>query len=283
VGADDRLGFTLFLAIALHTVILLGISFKQEDRPPPPHTMAITLARFDDKKAPDKADYLAQTNQQGSGTLKKKAEITSPEKAPYQNTEVKHIARPTLPSPPEKSTAARKNVITTVASSDIKVSDKLHKKNSAKTTPKRKPSLLERSLEIASLEAQYKEQVQEYAKRPRITRLTATSTMKTADAYYIRNWQQKIERVGNLNYPEQAREQKIYGHPRLLVALYPDGTVKEVKVLYSSGYKILDDAAVRIVRLASPFPPFTKSMRKDRDILEIIRTFSFQRKGLSSY
>jgi len=283
IGARDRLGFALFLAVAVHIVIILGMSFTSEDPRPRAHTMSITLARYADKEPPKKADYLAQSNQQGSGTLKKKSRITSPDKAPFQDIKTRKVRPPRKASSPEKVRIVPKNRLTSAGSSLYKVGDQIRKKKIIPLPKKKKISLLERSLEIASLQAQYSEQVREYAKKPRVERLTAASTMKTADAYYIRNWQEKVERVGNLNYPEQARQRDIYGHPRLLVALYPDGSVKEIKVLQSSGYKILDDAAVRIVRLAAPFAPFPESVRKNWDVLEIIRTFSFQHKGLLSY
>ncbi len=88
--------------------------------------------------------------------------------------------------------------------------------------------------------------------------------------------------VGNLNYPEEARRNRIYGSLRLMVSLLPDGHVKDISVLESSGHRVLDDAAIRIVRLAQPFAPFPKDMREEADILEIIRTWKFSR-TLSSF
>ena len=92
----------------------------------------------------------------------------------------------------------------------------------------------------------------------------------------------KVTRVGNINYPTEARRAGIYGTLRLLVAMRKDGTVKEITVLESSGSTILDDAAVRIVRMAAPFAPFPDELREQADELEIIRTWSFQQKGLTS-
>ena len=131
------------------------------------------------------------------------------------------------------------------------------------------------SSEIASLEAQLAEERQQYARRPRVLRLNAASTMQDKGAYYKDAWRRKVEKVGNLNYPAEARSNKIYGSLRLLVAINRDGTLREVSILESSGNTVLDNAALRIVRLSAPFTPFTGDLM-DVDVLEIIRTWRFE-------
>ncbi len=282
----DRLSFTVFVALALHAILVLGLSFDKEDPKPAPHTMAITLAQHDDVEKPEKADFLAQANQKGSGTELDAPELTALEKPEFKNPEPLPVEATVTPPPlPPADPLKDKTVVVTESSSSAQVTDvtpveKQEVPEEAPTPPRK--TIMERSLEIASLEARLAEQEQSYSNRPRITRLTSSSTMSVVDAFYIQNWQKKIERVGNLNYPEEARQRKIYGKPRLLIALWPNGTIKDIRVLESSGHKLLDDAAVRIVRLASPFLPFPQEVREERDILEIIRTFSFQPKGLSS-
>lgn len=145
-----------------------------------------------------------------------------------------------------------------------------------------KKSLMERSLEIASLEARFDQQRRAYARKPRIMRVTAASTLKSTNATYVRNWVDKVVRVGNINYPSEARRASIFGNARILVSLRKDGTVKELAILESSGSTVLDDAAIRIVRMAAPFAPFPDSLKKDADELEIIRTWVFGQQGLSS-
>jgi protein TonB len=132
------------------------------------------------------------------------------------------------------------------------------------------------SAEISSLEADLAKERQAYAKRPRIHRLTAASTMRDKGAWYKEEWRKKIERIGNLNYPDEARRQRIYGSLRLLVSINRDGSLYEVQVLESSGQPLLDQAAQRIVRLAAPFAPFSGDLA-DIDRLEIIRTWRFER------
>ena len=132
------------------------------------------------------------------------------------------------------------------------------------------------SSQIASLEAELANEQQLYAKRPRIHRLSAASTMRDKGAWYKDEWRKKVERIGNLNYPDEARRQQIYGSLRLMVSINRDGSLFEVLVLESSGQPLLDQAAQRIVRLAAPFAPFTGDLN-DIDRLEIIRTWRFAR------
>ena len=105
------------------------------------------------------------------------------------------------------------------------------------------------------------------------------STKEYKYAAYLDAWRRKVERIGNLNYPDQAKRSKLYGNLVLHVAVKADGSVEHVKVLHSSGHQILDDAAVRIVRLAAPYSPFPNEIRKETDILDITRTWQFLRSG----
>ena len=187
--------------------------------------------------------------------------------------------QPAAPKPQKRSEA--RHTVTTTGRRTQKAPAQQDKPQKAQQKQNHK-SLMQRSLEIASLEARLDAQQQAYAKRPRVMRVTAASTLKASDAWYVQSWIDKVTRIGNLNYPEAARKRGIHGTLRLMVAMYPNGTVKDIQVLDSSGYKVLDDAAIRIVRLAEPFAPFPPEMRKSKDVLEIIRTWSFEQRGLSS-
>ncbi|MFT7218793.1 MAG: protein TonB [Candidatus Azotimanducaceae bacterium] len=286
VTAGDRLSFTLFLAVALHAAVILGVNFTFITSKPSTHTMEVTLAQQRSKHTPDKADFLAQFSQVGSGALEEKALMTTLTEAKFQDTEVRETSDD-LPQQMAKQDAEKlQTVVTTTASSDKKV-----KLDQALTETVAEPrefesnkTLLTRALEIASLEARLDRQRQTYAKRPRIKRLTSLSTASSADAFYLNSWRRKIESVGNLNYPREARKSKLYGSLRLMVAVSPDGSLKEVEILESSGHKVLDDAAISIVRLAAPFAPFPDELRRTTDVLEIIRTWQFRKNSsLRSY
>ncbi|HEV7822168.1 MAG TPA: TonB family protein, partial [Burkholderiales bacterium] len=136
--------------------------------------------------------------------------------------------------------------------------------------------ILSKSLEIARLEAQISKDWDAYQKRPR-RRFLGARAQEFRFARYIEDWRLKIERVGTLNYPEAAKNQKIYGSLQLTVSIKPDGTVDNIEINRSSGQKILDDAARRIVQLAGPYAAFPSDIAQDTDILSITRTWTFTR------
>jgi len=135
-------------------------------------------------------------------------------------------------------------------------------------------TLLTNSFKIASLSAQIRRKLQAKAERPR-RKFISASTKEYKYASYMEAWRLKVERVGNLNYPEAARKRKLSGSLILDVALNDDGSINQITVRRSSGYKVLDDAAIRIVKLASPYSPFPDQIRKETDILHITRTWQF--------
>ena len=273
----DRLGFTLFLAALVHLALILGVDFSAIKPAEIRQTMDITLATFKSEKPPEKADFQAQADQQGSGTLDKKAVPTTTEVAPFQDSKINKVtpppaARRETPPAPEKS------VVTTQAPKPQKVETK---PKETKAQPKPQAAVpdfdsSQLSTQIASLEAELANEQQMYAKRPRIHRLNAASTSRDKGAWYKEDWRKKVERIGNLNYPEQARREKLYGALRMMVSINRDGSLHEVLVLESSGEPVLDQAAQRIVRLSAPFAPFTGDMA-EFDRLEIIRTWRFAR------
>ncbi|QXI38124.1 energy transducer TonB [Pseudomonas xantholysinigenes] len=273
----DRLGFTLFLAVLVHLALILGVGFSVVKPAEIRHTMDITLATFKSEKAPEKADFQAQDNQQGSGTLDKKAVPKTTEVAPFQDSKINKITPPPA-AKPATPPAPAKSVVATQAPKTQKVEPR---PKESKPQPKPEAKVPEfdssqLSSQIASLEAELSHEQQLYAKRPRIHRLNAASTMRDKGAWYKEEWRKKVERIGNLNYPEEARRQQMYGSLRMMVSINRDGSLYEVLVLESSGQPVLDQAAQRIVRLAAPFAPFTGDLA-EFDRLEIIRTWRFAR------
>lgn len=275
----DRISFSTFLAVVVHLFVLFAIGFALEDPGRNLPTLEITLSHFDSTKAPEEADYLARHNQQGSGTLDEKRELTTTELAPYEDIVVREVNQ----SLPQQTP--------TEVSQQAQISERDPNRAATQATvapvPEQTASPMEgptasESAEIASLEAKLDRQQQAYAKRPRVHRITSVATRKSADAQYQYSWQQKVELVGNENYPEEARNRNIEGDVRLMVALLPDGRVKHIEVLASSGNSLLDEAAVRSVKLAAPFDPFPPAIREKADILEIIRTWQFRRDHMTS-
>lgn len=283
VNDYDRFSFAVFVALLVHLLIIFGIGFSLPEKHNSATTLDITLAQSADSKAPEEADFLAQANQQGSGTLSERAEMTTTEIADYAAEDIRKTQRlQQTASAPKASDQNFQSITTLLSDFDIQ-SHKLEQELKALQLPEGDTkSLLERSLEIASLEAKLDYQRQTLTKAPRTRRLTATSTRQSSDALYMNQWLHKIERIGNLNYPNEAKRQNISGSLRLMVAVKADGTIHELKVMESSGHKVLDDAAKHIVRLSAPFAPFSEEMRKQADILEIIRTWQFKQTQFST-
>ncbi|MBK1850996.1 energy transducer TonB [Marinobacter sp. 1-4A] len=283
VSEFDRFSFTLFMALVVHAVVVLGITFAPESPRSSAQTMEITLSQFDDEQAPEKADFLAQTNQQGSGTEDEALEMTTPQPSEISQPEVAQV-QPEPKAQVEPVRRQERAVVQTESRSSRQVQqpEQFAEPEDEPLPVREKKSLMDRSLEIASLEARFDAQQQAYARKPRVMRVTAASTLKSTNAWYVQNWVSKVTRVGNINYPTEARRAGVYGTLRMLVSMQKDGSIKEVAILQSSGSTLLDDAAIRIVRMAAPFAPFPDDMKKDVDELEIIRTWSFQQRGLSS-
>ncbi len=277
----DRLSFTVFLAASLHAAIILGVGFAWHVEQARTPTIEVTLAQHDDRVAPDNADFVAQSNQLGSGDATEARETTTTETADFHTNTVRQtVSDPLIAQPVEAQTQA--TLTTSTASERRAPIESPQDGAEPRLTPAEQRRLLDLSQEIASLEARVDTETNTDARGPRVRRLTSVSARQTVDAYYLQSWRRKVETVGNLNYPEVARQQQLYGSLRLLVSITPDGALKDVQVLDSSGHKVLDDAAIRIVRLAAPFAPFPDEMRQTTDVLEIIRTWQFRKNHYTS-
>jgi protein TonB len=279
INAVDRLGLTLFIAVSMHAVGILGIGFtfeKPKKLPPADRTLEIVVVHNKSAlKKPDKADFLAQHSQEGGGTKEKPERPTTDSIQPMtkQANKPNRVNTPAMP-PTEPVASQKKKVVSTKAEAKRKTRD-LPKKPKRKIRKFNAAQLLaSTNQEISRLTAELDHKTKAYAKRPR-RKFVSASTREYKYANYLDAWRRKVERIGNINYPDEARRKKLYGNLVLLVALRADGTIYEIKVRRSSGHKILDDAAIRIVRLAAPYAPFPTEIRKETDILDITRTWQF--------
>lgn len=277
VRPADRLGFTIFLAAALHAALILGLGFTLSEPKQISKTLEITLSTFKSEDKPKEADFLAQDNQQGSGTLEHKASPKTTEQAPFQDTQVRKVTPASSPPPSNRSEAPKSAVATRAPQPDKTPVKPQENKPQPRAQPAPVYDSSQLSAEIASLEAELAQQVEQYAKRPRVSRQNSAATMRDISAWYRDEWRKKVERIGNLNYPDEARRQQIYGSLRMLVVIDRNGAVQELRVLESSGQAVLDEAAMRIVRLAAPFAPFSGELAQKFDQVEIIRTWRFER------
>ena len=282
VSSSDRLSFTVFLAIALHGLVIFGIAFELSLPDESAPSVTVTLATHESKQAPEEADFVAQSNQIGSGTLEEAKQITTDLLSPFSS---ERIEQTQLLNERQAATQiqASNDAITTLQADDIILSQKpgdIEAKENKKGQDSRDIQHL--TQEIASLNAKLDKQRQQYAKRPRERVLTSASTKTSRDAAYLNDWTRKVEVVGNENFPREAISQQITGELRLQTVVRWDGALIKAELLGSSGHKILDDAALQIIHRAAPFLPFPPDIRKDTDQLVIIRTWHFEINGLST-
>lgn len=280
---SDRLGLTAFASALIHLVIILGVSFTvpdSESQPEPMPTLEITLVNTRSDSEPEKADFLAQSNQDGGGDSDKPLIARSP-----LPIEPKPITSEKLPvariaaqqgrqvEPTTQLLTQKQEQALTVVMPDPQTPPK------RKEQPEQKQGLVQNlasQKERSRLSAEISQFWEEYQKRPRRKFLSAR-TKEYKYATYMEAWRIKVESVGNLNYPEQAKKLKLNGQLVLDVEIRANGSLHAISVIRPSGHKVLDDAAVRIVRLSAPFDPFPPAIRKDVDIIHITRTWQFVR------
>lgn len=279
VSAYDRLGLTLFLAVALHGIVILGVSFQQEDKAEltPPPSLEIILVQNQSSNTPEKADYLAQIAQSGGGESEQRDRPSSPFTSSEPVDSESIAPQPLKASMPELRQAEPLPVITQLYAEQKILKTQLQEKSESST--ELETEQFEYDLEIAKLTTELNLALEAYAKRPKKLVLTA-STLEYIPAHYMHEWVKKVERVGNLNLPDETRRNHLEGSLLLEVEIKWDGSVVETNIIRPSGHKILDDTALRIVELASPFPAFPQDLRKIADHLEIVRTWQFQKGGL---
>jgi len=276
VGVSDRLlAATLAASIVLHAVVLAlkfsPFDLSVFDRSGPPLEVALVNAKS--KTKPTKAEILAQHNLDGGG-----------------NTDANRRAKTPLPVLPKESNSTELAVATQkVETLEKETKELMTQLRSAAAVapivpnptdvpePPLLPSaseIMQRTLEAVRLEAQISKEMDAYAKRPK-RRFVGARAEEYRFARYVEDWRLKVERVGNLNYPENARTQKLYGSLLLTVGIRADGSVESIAVDRGSGQKMLDLAAQKIVEMASPYAPFPSDIKRDTDILYITRTWTF--------
>ena len=277
--AQSDLWITLVGATLLHVILILGLNFtshKPANEDPLPE-LEITLVQTHTDKAPEKPDFLANASQLGGGEHKKSERLKSPPPEVQSNK--------TPVTPPQQKTASTESNISIPQKKELLLADKtspvnlmLNPKQEKKKSRKQKQEIgvqpdtqeLSREQLLAEISREYKS----YQKRPRRKFLKA-STREYRFASYMDAWRSKVERIGNLNYPEEAKKHNLTGSLLLDVAIRADGSLDGINIIRSSRIQALDEAAIRIVKLAAPYAPFPKNISKDYDILHIARTWKF--------
>ena len=263
-------------SIAFHVLAIVGLGFKLPSFPKydaPHNVMDVVLVNSKSATKPEKADALAQANLDGGGNTDQKLRAKSPfptvdDRDPSRELKAAESRMRQLESEAKELMTRMKS---TAQVTTVEVAPQGTPKAEAEAR-----DLIDKSLEIARLEAQIRREHQAYQERPK-RKFVGARAQEYRFAHYVDKWRQKVERIGNLNYPEEAKSRRLYGSLQLTVAIKADGEVEGVEINRSSGHKVLDQAAIRIVRLAAPFDRFPDNIRVDTDILHITRTWTFTR------
>jgi protein TonB len=236
----------------------------------------VVLVNAKTRAKPLRADVLAQANLDGGGNVDENRQAKSPlpaaERDQTMSAEAEFNARVQAL---EQQTKALMQQI----KSDYKAPEQKPVPVADPRPPSPNPApmdLAARSLEMARLQARIDQQREEYQKRPRRMFVGARAQEFTF-AQYVEDWRIKVERVGNMNYPEAAKRNSLYGTLMLTVNIFDSGEIESIQIDRSSGSKVLDAAAVKIVEMSAPFPRFPEAIRKKVDILGITRSWTFTR------
>jgi protein TonB len=271
------MSFTAALVISffVHAVVL-SIHFELPDKFQRATEQALDVILVNSKgaKKPDKAQAKAQANLDGGGNTDEERRAKTPLPVAPQVREGNNLmdARKRV----AELETQQQQLMTQLASQKTIASD--NRRNEQVPTPPAPTAttgldLATAALNLARLEGQIARNVEDYNKRPR-KKFIGARVEEYRFAQYVEDWRLKVERVGNLNYPEAAKGRH-YGTLVLTVIIKSDGSLDRVEINRPSGHKVLDDAARRIVEMAAPYAPFPDAIRRDTDILEITRTWSF--------
>ena len=271
----ERFGFSIFLSVCFHAIVILGVSFTYLGKLNNNNALEVTFAQHHSILTPDDVRFVTRESQNGDRAIDEASVPSKPFKSDFNNNLIQKV----LPVPGMVDIANEVKMQNIAIFSTSAGKDKTNQQLEV-LEPKQQPASEEStskelSVVIRSLQEQLNIRRQAYDKRPRRYTISSASTKKSHDALYLDNWRRRIEAIGNINYPKEARREQIYGSLRLLVALLPNGEVERIQVMQSSQHKVLDQAAIEIVELAAPFQPFPQAMRDEVDILEIIRTWHF--------
>jgi protein TonB len=276
IGEKERLSATLVLSLLLHGLLLLGFGFALKGAAPVVPTLDVILTGTSTALTPKQADFLAQANNQGGGTSNRATRPTDTQSGLLPKPDEGIAPRELRAQSPAPTPPPQMRVISSTRG-DVQAPQALAASQADPTLLPQGALKVEHDMEMARLAAEIHLRSQRYAKRPS-RKFVSASTREYAWATYLRAWVDRAERVGNLNYPDQARRRRLSGVVVINVGIRRNGSVERVDVVQSSGIPVLDAAALRIAKLAEPYPPLPKTV-EDPDILNVVRTWRFMSGG----
>ena len=276
IGDDQRLSATLVFSLLLHGLVILGVGFALEQAAPMVPMLDVILTQTQTPLTPKQADFLAQANNQGGGEQDKASRPRDIQPGTMPQAEPGVSPRPVRAQAPAPTPQTQARIVSSInGETQVAVPNR-----NPKTEPLPLPlgrQKVEHDMEMARLAAEIHLRSNRYAKRPS-RKFVSASTQEYAWATYLRAWVDRAERVGNLNYPDEARRRRLAGTVVINVGVFRNGSIERIDIVQSSGIKLLDDAAIRIARLAEPYPPLPKT-QDNPDILNVIRTWRFLPEG----
>lgn len=270
---NDRLGMTFFLAAVFHGILVLGITFTMapaaENKILP--TLDIILVQTQNPSEAKDAKYLAQISQQGGGNSEEKSRprdlFTAPTLAQDPGLALETQQQQSRQNQSEQVTMLHQR------DSDFSIETDEQQAKADKVTINQQENT-RKNTQTARLAQEISNIIETRAERPKVKYMNS-STREFVPARYMREWINRVERIGNLNYPDQARRQKLSGTLILDVVINSDGKLINIDLRKSSGHKLLDDAAQRIVKLAAPYSPFPAKLKQEADVIHITRSWEF--------
>ena len=277
LGKHARMHVSFAFSALVHAVVIFGVAFVLPDASKlvTQQPLEVTLVNTKTTARPHKADALAQANLDGGGNTDAQRRARSP--LPVPNTATSATDLTMAQKRVQQLQRDAKQLLTQAQSKTaVEVAPDPPKPETDEQAGPNIADIRSRSLEIARLEARISKEWDAYQQRPR-RRFVGARTQEFRFARYIEDWRVKIERIGEVNYPQAARDQRIYGSLVVTVSIKADGSLERVEISRPSGVRVLDEAAIRIVKLAAPYAPFPADIAKDTDILSITRTWMFTR------
>jgi protein TonB len=268
---NDSLLIALFAAVIVHFVLLLEMNFTTPQPEKINKPIDITLINTPAKKEPEKANFLAQDNQLGSGEKTKKRAPPADSLPSQRNSQAKQIKKSAKEE--SKPKAAQKK-ITQQKKAEKKVVTA--NKTAVVSQSEKHPQLTAESLQqqIAQIGTEIR-QSKPSAEQTKIKFVDSVSAHKFVAEQYMKDWERKVERTGNLNYPEAAAKKNFSGTLTMDVGINSDGSIYSIRISRSSGNPALDEAAKNIVRMSAPFAQLPLDLRKELDVLVITRVWKF--------
>ncbi len=276
IGDDQRLTATLVFSLLLHGLLILGVGFALEQAAPVVPMLDVILTQTQTPLTPKQADFLAQASNQGGGDHDKANRPRDIQPGTMPQAEPGVAPRPVRAQAPAPAPPTQARIVSSI-NGETQVAAPSRDPKLEQTQLPTGPQKVEHDMEMARLAAEIHLRSDRYAKRPS-RKFVSASTQEYAWATYLRAWVDRAERVGNLNYPDEARRRRMAGTVVINVGVHRNGSIERIDIVQSSGIKLLDDAAVRIARLAEPYPPLPKTA-DNPDILNVIRTWRFLPEG----